>query len=60
MSKTCKKIIELYSVLSIFKKIKFNLLKEKDCFLSEEFFNAELSAINAEIERIKKEINSYN
>lgn len=56
--KKIRKIIDLYSLLNMFQKIKTNAINERSLFLSDEFFQAEINAIDFEIEKIKREINS--
>lgn len=51
---------DLYLLLNIFLKLKFNLLRDKKDFLCEEFFQCELKAIDNEIARIKNKINQLS
>ena len=51
---------DLYALLNIFLKIKNNLLRNKQEFLCEEFFQCELEAIDCEISKIREKIRLLN
>lgn len=51
---------DLYLLLNIFLKTKFNLLRDRKNFLCDEFFQCELKAIDNEIAIIKNKINQLS